>query len=124
TILMTAHDRIEIAANHASSPLLGAFLRKPIDVTTILTVVEQLLHRLCDRVGVARYSTQPEAAPADVPPRPAPQEPAPIAAPIVESIPSPAAPVKTGSYWSVVLPLLLAGFAAGWFGRVALLPGP
>ena len=47
-ILMTGHDLVEISKYHENSPLLGAFLRKPIDVQTILSVVEQMLHRQCD----------------------------------------------------------------------------
>src|SRR5690242_4937558 len=37
TILMTGHDRVEITERDKGTPLLAAFLRKPIDVHTILT---------------------------------------------------------------------------------------
>ena len=66
TILMTGHDRVEISEKHENSPLLGAFLRKPIDVQTILAVMEQMLHRQCDRFQIARFSPQHDIAPAPV----------------------------------------------------------
>lgn len=116
-ILMTGHDLLEIS-NGDLSPVLSAFLRKPIDVNTILTVVQACLHRQCDRFRIPRFTIDPSWT---VVPEPVVRRSGDIKAseaPVAQ--PAPVATVMNPPSIKVVtmaMAFLLLGLIAGWNGR-------
>lgn len=118
-VLMTGHDRLDIS-NSDAAPLLSAFLRKPVDVQTLLNVVETTMHRLCDRYHVPHFVPKSSATGAPPFPMRARSE---AHVSYAEEAPTPPPEIfdkREERRWLLVataLSSLLVGLSMGWYGR-------